>query len=243
MDEDSFKEKHGVSRSIFNQDDFFQTTSKEGLAVIKKYENMKVEIPRPNIVEPPLSGVIHDTMFDNIQLPGVFVSYHAPKQNSKDAYALQMINFILSGGESSRMNKNIVEKKELAVSAFSFNFPLEDPGLLMAAAIATLDADTDEVLAAIDEEIERIKTELVSEEEFQTVKNQLENQFFSSNSSMAGIAESLANSHVYYGDANKINTRLDNYAAITKEDLKEVANKYFTQDKRVILYFLPKGDL
>jgi zinc protease len=243
MDEEAFKAKHGVSRSIFNQDDFFQTTSKEGLAVIKKYENMKVEIPRPNIVEPPLSGVIHDTIFDNIQLPGVFVSYHAPAQNTRDAYALQMINYILSGGASSRMNKNIVEKKELAVSAFSFNFPLEDPGLLMAAAIATLDADPDEVLAAIDEEIERIKTELVSEEEFQTVKNQLENQFFSSNSSMAGIAESLANSHVYYGDANKINTRLDNYAAITKEDLKDVANKYFTQDKRVILYFLPKGDL
>lgn len=87
MDDDSFEEKHGVSRSIFNEDDFFQTTSKQGLAVIKKYENMKVEIPRPNIVEPPLSGVIHDTIFDNVQLPGVFISYHSPAQNTKDAYA------------------------------------------------------------------------------------------------------------------------------------------------------------
>ncbi len=240
LEEEDFVAKHGVSKSIFNQDDFFQTTSKEGLATIQKYENMELVVPRPDVVEPPLTSEVRDIVYDNIQLPGVMIGYQSPAQNTKDAYALQMLNSVLSGGSSSRMNKNIVERKELAVSAFSFNFPLEDPGIMLAAAIGTVDVDPDELLAALDEEIEQVKNELVTEEEFQKVKNQLENQFYSSNASVAGVAESLANYHVYFGDANMINNQLNVYDDITREDLKAVANKYFTNDARVVLYYLPK---
>lgn len=240
LEDDAFSEKHGVAKSIFNQDDFFATTSAEGKAIIAKYEKKEIIIPRPTVVEPPLTKVTKEVIYDNIQLPGIFVAYHSPAQNSKDAYALQMLNTILAGGSSARMNKNIVERKQLALTAFSFNFPLEDPGMMLAAAIATNDADPDEVLAAIDEEIEKVKTELVSEEEFQKVLNQIENQFYSSNSSVAGIAESLANNHVYFGSANRINEELAIYNTLTREDLMEVAKKYFTQDARVILYYLPK---
>jgi predicted Zn-dependent peptidase len=112
--------------------------------------------------------------------------------------------------------------------------------MMLAAAIATNDANPEDVLAAIDTEIEKVKTELVTEEEFQKVLNQIENQFYSSNSSVAGIAESLANNHVYFGSANRINEELEIYRSLTREDLKAVANKYFTQDARVILYYLPK---
>lgn len=240
LDEDVFMEKYKTSKSVLNPDDFFKTTSKEGKALIKKYENMEVVVPRPDIVEPPLTEEYVEIIHDNIQLPGVFVAYRSPAQNSKDAYALEMLNAILSSGSSSRMNKNIVEKKQLAVSAFSFNFPLEDPGMLLAAAIGAMDADHEEVLKAIDEEIESVKNELVSETEFQKVKNQLENNFYSSNSSVSGIAESLANNHVYFGNANLVNEELKIYDEITREDLMNVANKYFTKDARVVLYYLPK---
>lgn len=240
LSETEFKSKYEVEKSAFNEKDFFQTTSKEGLALIKKYENMEVIIPRPEVQEPPLTQETKDIIYDNIQLPAVMIGYQSPAQNTKDAYALQMLNSVLSGGTSSRMNKNIVERKELAVSAFSFNFPLEDPGIMLAAAIGAVDVDTDTLLAALDEELERVKNELVTEEEFQKVKNQLENQFYSSNASVAGIAESLANYHVYYGDANMINNQLKMYEDITREDLKAVANKYLKKDARVVLYYLPK---
>ena len=54
-------------------------------------------------------------------------------------------------------------------------------------------------------------TELVSEKEFQKVLNQIESDFVSSNARVAGIAESLANYHVYFGDANLINTEIERY--------------------------------
>lgn len=241
LSDDAFREKHNVAKSIFNQDDFFATTSKVGKGVIKKYEDMPTIIPRPSVKEPKLKEETKEIIYDNVQLPGVFVAYQSPAQNTKDAYAMEMLNSILSGGSSSRMNKNIVERKELATAAFSFNFPLEDPGMALVAAIGALDVSPDEILKALDEEIEAVKNELVTENEFQMVKNQLENRFYSSNSSVAGIAESLANYHVYFGDANKINSQLSIYNEITREDLKEVANKYFTKE-RVILYYLPKEE-
>lgn len=241
LSDDAFREKHNVSKSVFNQEDFFATTSKVGKGVIKKYEDMPVEIPRPEVKELKLEKETKEIIYDNVQLPGVFVAYQSPAQNTKDAYAMEMLNSVLSGGTSSRMNKNIVERKELATAAFSFNFPLEDPGMALVAAIGALDVSADEILKALDEEVEQVKNELVSEEEFQMVKNQLENRFYSSNSSVAGVAESLANYHVYFGDANMINSQLSIYDEITREDLKEVANKYFTKE-RVILYYLPKEE-
>ena len=241
LSDDAFREKHNVAKSVFNQEDFFATTSKVGKGVIKKYEDMPTEIPRPDVKEPKLTKETKEIIHDNVQLPGVFVAYQSPAQNTKDAYAMEMLNSILSGGSSSRMNKNIVERKELATAAFSFNFPLEDPGMALVAAIGALDIGPDDILKALDEEIELVKNELVTEEEFQMVKNQLENRFYSSNSSVAGVAESLANYHVYFGDANLINSQLSIYDDITREDLKEVANKYFTKE-RVILYYLPKEE-
>lgn len=242
LGEDDFKEKHGVSKSIFNQDDFFATTSKEGKATIKKYEAKKTEIPRPDVVEPPLEKEYKETIRDNVQLPGVFIAYQSPPQNSKDAYALDMLNSVLAGGTSARMNKNIVERKELATAAFSFNFPLEDPGMALVAGIGTIDTHPDTLLAALDEEIEKAQNELVTEEEFQKVKNQFENNFYSSNSSVAGVAESLANNHVYFGNTNRINEEINLYDDITREDLQKVANKYFKKDARVVLYYLPKEE-
>ena len=240
LDDSKFKAKYGKDKSIFNQEDFFKTTSKQGKAMIAEYEKKATVVPRPTVKEPKMTQEIVDTVYDNIQLPAVFIGYHSPAQNSDDAYALSMLNKILSGGTSSRINKNIVEDKELAVAAFSFSFPLEDPGIAIFAGIANKDVDPKVLQKALDEEINRAKTELVSEKEFEKVKNQFENDFYSSNSTVAGIAEALANYHVYYKNTNLINEELNAYDDITREDLKRVANKYFTDNGRLVLYYLPK---
>ncbi|PKR80400.1 peptidase M16 [Brumimicrobium salinarum] len=240
MNNETFKSTYGEDKSIFNKDNFFATTSKDGKALINKYKEIETVIPRPEIVEPPLEKEIVDTVYDNIQLPAVFIGYHSPAQNTKDAYALEMLNSIISGGTSARMNKNIVEEKELAVSAFSFAFPLEDPGMALFAGIASKDTDIEDLKKALDAEISTAKNELVTEKEFQKVKNQFENDFYSSNSSVAGKAEALANYHVYFNNTNLINEQLKVYEDITREDLKEVAQKYFKDNARLILYYLPK---
>lgn len=235
-----FVKTYGVDKSKFNKTDFMASKDPAAVKLIKKYEAIPTVIPRPKREDETLKTVVKDTVYDNIQLPAVFIGYHLPEQKHPDMYALQMLNSVLSGSSSSRMNKNIVEKKQLAVGAFSFAFGLEDPGMGLVAAIGANGVSVDTLQMALDAEVELIQNELISEEEFQKIRNSFENDFISSNSTVAGIAENLANNHMYMGNANLINTELAKYMAVTREDIQRVAKKYFTQNARVILYYLPK---
>jgi predicted Zn-dependent peptidase len=198
-------------------------------------------IPRPNVTEPALGGEVRATVEDNIQLPAVIQAYRAPKQGSDEYYAFNMLSSILSGGPSSRMNKVLVDQKQLAVAAQSLPFFNEDAGLFINFAVANMGIKPDVLEASIDSVVNDLKVKMVSEEEFQKVKNQIETQFVSSNATMAGIAESLANYEVYFGDANLINTELARYQKVTRQDLLNVAKKYLNKDNRVVLHYVQKG--
>lgn len=119
------------------------------------------------------------------------------------------------------MNRAIVEEKELALFSSAFTYETEDPGLTMAFSLANMGVDVAQVEAAMNEEFERVKNELVSEKEFQKLRNQIENDFITRNQSVAGIAESLANYHMYLGNASLINTEIEKYLAVTRENLNE----------------------
>lgn len=199
------------------------------------------DIVRPQIQEPPLGGEKRDVIYDNIQLPAVIQAYRAPAQGTDEYYAFNVLSSILSGGESSRMNKVIVDKKEQAVAAGAFPFFLEDAGLFINFAVANMGIKAADLEKSIDSLITEVKTALVSEREFEKVRNQIESNFIQQNASMAGIAESLANYEVYFGDANLINTEIERYRKITREDLRKVAQKYLVPENRVVLYYLPKA--
>ena len=199
-----------------------------------------IAINRPTIEEPALGGEVRDIIYDNIQLPGVFQAYRAPKQGGNEYYAFNVLSTILSGGESSRMNKTLVDKKQQAAAAQSVPFFNEDEGLLIALAIANVGVKIETLEQSMDSVTDQLKNELVSEREFQKVKNQITSDLVSSKATMAGIAESLANNEVYFGDANLINTELEKYNKVTREDVLNVAKKYLNKDNRVVLYYLPK---
>ncbi|WP_462252788.1 M16 family metallopeptidase [Ekhidna sp.] len=198
------------------------------------------EIPRPNVKMKKL-GDVKAEVFDNIQLPAVIQAYQMAEQGSDDYYAMQMLTTLLSGGQSSRFQKEIVDNQQLAVAAGSFPFALEDAGVFISFGILNMGNTPEDLQAAMDMEIERAKNEPIDDKEFQKLRNQIENSFVSSNGSVTGIAESLANYHVYFGDADLINSEIDRYMAVTKEDLQRVAKKYLDPANRVQLVYLPKS--
>ncbi|PKP04355.1 MAG: peptidase M16 [Bacteroidetes bacterium HGW-Bacteroidetes-9] len=198
------------------------------------------EIIRPNIVEPRQVAEVRDTVYDNIQLPAVVQAYHMPAMGTPDYYALSMLTTLLSDGESSRLNKSIVDKQEKALFVGSFPIPLEEPGLFLVFGIVNMGIDPADLENAVDAEIKLAQTEELSDREFEKLRNKVENDFVSRNSTMAGIAESLSDYKMYFGDANLINTEIQKYLNVTKADIKRVANQYLTKDNRVVLYYLPK---
>lgn len=196
-------------------------------------------IVRNNIVEPEKKKAVIDTVYDNIQLPAMVLAYPIPAMNENDSYAVSMLTQVLSGGKSSRMYKSLVDEKQIALQAGSFPFALEDHGVALNFGIVNLGKEPDDLRAGMEEEIERLKVELISEFEFEKLRNQIENRFVSGNRSMIGIAESLANYKMYYGDANLINEEINRYMSVSREDIREAARKYFDSNNRVVLYYLP----
>ena len=198
-------------------------------------------IPRPTVVEPKKTAEVRDTIYDNIQLPAVVMGYHMPGQGTDDYYAMSMLSQLLSQGESSRFQKVIKDEKQKALFVGAFPLPTEDPGLALMFGITNMGVQPAELEEAMNIETARVKKDLISDLEFQKLKNQVENDFISGNSSVQGLAENLANYHVYFGDANLVNTEISRYMKVTKEDIRKVAQKYLTDQNRVVLYYLPKA--
>ena len=236
----NFQAKYGLEKAKFDAKDLSKTKDKSALSMVKKMQSTPIIVKRTIKDNQPINGVIKDTIYDNIQLPAVFMGYKIPNQQHPDSYALEFMNEVLSGSNSSHINKSLIERKQIATYAGSFNYGLEDGGMNIFLSLAKEGVDLSTILSALDEEIRLIKDQLISEEEYQSVLNKFEKQVVESNASVAGIAESLADNHVYFGSANRINEMLSLYRKVTREDIQRVANTYLTDNARVILYYLPK---
>jgi predicted Zn-dependent peptidase len=200
------------------------------------------EIPRPDVFEPPLEGEVRDTVYDNIQLPLVLHAYRIPANGTVDAYPLELLTTLLSSGQSSRLQKSLVDAQQKALKIGAFPYSLEESGLFITYGISNIGVAADELEKAMQLELDKVKNELITEKEFQKLKNQVENAFVSANSTIAGIASSLATYHVLLDDADLINTEIERYNKVTIEDINRVAKEYLREDNRVVLYYLPKPD-
>jgi zinc protease len=214
-------------------------TAKE---LVKKYfagiPRGTMYLPKVQAVEPLNGGEVRDTIPGKDQLPMVVKAYHIPAQGTPDYYAVDMLNQLLSQGQSSRLNKSLVDQQELALFCGAFTYNTEHPGLTLAYGLANMGVDPKLVEDGMNQEIDRVKNEPIADQEFQKLRNQIENDFVTRNSNVAGIAESLANYYMYFGDAQLINTEIERYLKVTKEDIMAVAKKYYTPENGVVLYFL-----
>ncbi|MNS12525.1 Peptidase M16 inactive domain protein [compost metagenome] len=198
-------------------------------------------IPRPTETEPAMAKAKEVFYYDNVPFPAIILAYHIPKIGSDDAYALEMLNKLLSNGASSRFQKELVDQKQMAVGVGAFNFPLEDPGLSMVFGITAPNVKYQDLQTAMDAEIEKVKTQPIPATEFKKLQNQVESEFVGSNSKIAGIAENLATNYTYFHNTNLVNTELAKYQKVTAADLTRVANKYLNKDNRLVVYYLPKS--
>ena len=218
----------------------------ESKELITKYfndiPNGNKVIPRPNIVEPPLGVEVRDTVYDNIQLPLVAHAYRIPAIGTDDFYAIDMLTTLLAKGQSSRLRKAVVDEQQKGVNVGAFPYSLEEPGLFIVYGISNMGVSGDELENSIQEQLDLTKKEKISDLEFQKLRNQIENDFVSSNSTMEGIAGSLANNHVLLKNTNMINSEIENYLAVTIDDIQNAAKKYLVSDNRVVLYYLPKSE-
>ena len=191
--------------------------------------------------ETPITQEFEETVYDaNIQIPAYIFAYRTPAAKERDAYILSMLGNYLSKGKSSVLYKKLVDNEKKALAVEAFNLGLVDHSIFAFFAIPMGNTSKDVLKKDIDAEIKKLQTDLISEEDYQKLQNQMENNFVNANSSVEGIADTLADSYLLKGNTNLINEEINIYRSITREDLRNAARKYLNSNQRAIINYLPK---
>ncbi|MBI5190750.1 MAG: insulinase family protein [Nitrospirae bacterium] len=202
------------------------------------------EPPKVIMTEPVQKGERRVTLKKEAQLPTIYVLYHTPNQDDPDTYALDVLEVVMSGGKSSRLYKSLVYDRQIAQYAGAgYSSVSKDPETFTLYAGVMPEKPVGEVEQAIYAEIEKLKTDAVSDRELQKAKNQIESSFIMGLDSnfnramMIGRYESVSSWKL-------LNTYLDGIRAVTADDVRRVAAKYLTKDNRTVgvLEPLPIGE-
>lgn len=213
-------------------------------ALVRKYF---AEIPRgaqvvqPDVKDPALASEVRGVIHDRIQLPAVVLGYRIPPTGAPDYYAVDLVNRLLSNGNSSRLNKSLKDEQQKAVGTGAFSLPFEQGGLAILYAIANMGVEAQALEDAMTNEVRRIQEDGVPKAEFDKLMAQLETELVNDRSRIAGIASDLARCHMLLGDTKLVNTEINRYLSLTPADLKRAAQTYFTPQARVVLHYLPAG--
>lgn len=187
-------------------------------------------------------GEINDTIYDNVQLPAVYMGYKVPGTTHKDIFAVTMLTMILGDGKSSRLYNDIVYNKKSARSAGSFIWDNEIGGMLIVTATAFKNTDPVQLTKDITALINKISVEGITEKELEKVKNSIEHDYINMMQSTLRIADELANYYTFFKNTGLINTALGEFMKVTSGDIKNAAIKYLNNENRVVLTYLPKNN-
>ncbi|NET80927.1 MAG: insulinase family protein [Moorea sp. SIO1F2] len=204
-----------------------------------RYNHQK-EIPKVTTVEPPQSETKEVTLKLPSQ-PWYLEGYHRPGITHPDHVVYEIMGNLLSDGRTSRLYKSLVEGKQVALSAAGFSgFPGDKyPNLMLFYALTAPGHTVEEVASALAEDIEKLKTELVSPQELERVKTQARASLLRSLDSNMGMARNLATYEVKTGDWRNLLKEIEDIEAVSAADIQRVAQATFRPENRTIGRILP----
>lgn len=176
-----------------------------------------------------------------LALAYVAMGFHSVAVRDKDLFSLDVLSLILGGGEDSRLFKSLYRDKRLVYSIGGFNHTPKDPGIFAINAVLK----KENVQKAIDDmwyEIERLKTNLISDKELKKAKNQVLSAYIFSRQTVQAKASDLANSEILTGDYDFSRKYVEGIKAITKESVREAAKRYLKKENVTIIKLLPKEE-
>jgi zinc protease len=196
--------------------------------------------PKMLAVEPPQNGERRVNVTKEAQLPIVYVGFHVPNQQSSDAPALELLSVVLSGGRASRLYKNLVYQRQIALEAGGdYPYFSLDPNLFWFWGTPMPGQSPQTMEKALLDEMDRLKKEPVSDEELTRAKNQTEAAFVFQDDSIYRRASLLARFELLGGFAKK-DEYLAQIRAVTAADLQRVAKSWFPPDLKNVGTLLPK---
>ncbi|MDT8337605.1 MAG: pitrilysin family protein [Sulfurimonas sp.] len=198
------------------------------------------KIPEFKFVEPEQDGPKRVTIKRESEVEMIAITFHIPNFKHEDQVTLSAISEILYSGKSSRLYKELMDKKHLVNSVYAYNMENIDPGLFIFLATCNPEVKAEDVERELIKQIELIKNKPVTQKELEKVKINSKADFIYSLESSTSVSD-LFGSYLVRGDLTPLLTYEENIEKITQEKVQEVANKYFDFDKSTTL-ILKKGN-
>ncbi len=198
---------------------------------------------KPDLAEPPQTDSRFARHTDPLaRVPGVVIGYPGPDRRSPDYYALAMLDVILTGGDSSRFQQNLVKGKKSVIQfeadmgwPFASAADYKPAGMYAMNMLFPPNLDAREIVSQVQEEIAKVQQEGVSAEEVNRARNLFRASRVRSMQTSLSRAQFLARYAALDGDPNMVNTEMDKFMAVTPEQIKDVAKRYLTPEKRSAL--------
>ena len=188
-------------------------------------------------VEPEQHEARRETITAKVPLNDVYVAFHMPARLEDGYYEIDLISDILSRGNSSRLYRTLVKDKQLFSEIHAYNMGSFDRGMFVVEGKPLENVSIETAEAAIWEELEKLKHELVPADELTKVKNKTESTMVFSEMSLLDKAMNLAQFELL-GDAEDLNTETGKYLALTAEQLQHQANAVFRKENSSTLIYL-----
>ena len=198
-------------------------------------------VPRDIPAEPPQKSPRRVTVEESWPLPVVVVAHHVSADGHPDSYALQMASKIMSDGRSSRIYRRLVYETGIALSAAGIGNLTEHPNLFYAFAVVQPGHTVDEAELALVKELDRLRTEPVTERELARARNQFTRDYVLGRQTVQQKASVLAHASVLHGnDVGSADAEFDLFQRVTAADIQRVAQAYFAPSTRLVITVTPR---
>jgi len=223
----------------------------DSTAVHKMVEKYFATIPRqpkpetPQVSEPAQKAAKYLKVEDqHAQMPGFWLSFKAPGKRDPDYYALNLLQNVLSAGDSSRLYQRMVKGDQIALTASAGYEERRGPSVFETFVLYKPGTTADQAREVLWSEINKLKKDPVSQEELEKAKNQILRSLFASNTSTSlqrslGRAEMLAEYASFFGNPSLLDQDVDAYLNVTAADIQRVAGVIFTKENSTVVDVVP----
>lgn len=195
-------------------------------------------VTRNEIMVAPITSQRRRTIAGRIPLHAVYAGFQGAPIGHCDSHALSLLSLILHCGRSSRLQRSLVYEQQVAQSVGAFNIDMERAGMFITLAMASEGTPVDVAEQALWNELEKIRRDGVTALELQAALNHIRTSFVTSFCKLQGVADALAYHHVLRGDAAHINDLFDEFAAVTTDDVRRVAEMYLRPESSAVLHYV-----
>jgi zinc protease len=196
---------------------------------------------RPAVPSPLGRGEQRRVLEDRVQVPRVYLMFHSPSFNDPGFEATDVLTFLLSDGNSSRLQRSLVYDQQVAADVSSFTWPTENVGMCFVVATARPGVSADALEASVREVLANVRAEGIADDELEGALNRARRALVGQLNGFGDRADSIAHAAVLRGDAGYVNDAFGLYAGLDRAAVESVAGQVLSTDRMTAVHVVPEG--